>query len=545
MGVVLTKSKPAAAWSARRARVRAALPTRLIPRHFLHPLPSGAGIDAVSGLPARYQYLGADFYVRPGKRGPEWSCRNAANYKIYSPYPSTAPVFDGVTTLLIITPYANVTAQQILLGCDSSSWYAATIYIGDGSNPRFGVMSYSGINTFAFAPQNYELRRRYVLMAVSDSNGSRLYIDGVLVASHAVAPGNLTLEKRIFVAGSSANNNYGIEAFGMFPYALDDDEVEVVSDNPWALLASRRSYLLPSLSAGGGSSNLAAAGTDTAAGTAALAASVGLAGVGLAVASGAANATVAIPLAAAGIAQASGAAADAVAITVSAAGLATALGQAAASVARQLAASGGDTASGAALQAVAAALAATGADTASGTATISSSGAGSLAATGGDTASGNAALTIAAALTAAASALAAGNATLSINLALAGAGSDVASGSATINSSSGGSLSATGSDTASGTAAIRAAVQITAAGLAQAAGLGQLQILVPLAAFGGAQAGGSAHLVSAGGVSNQPLLMATRHAPVALLRTEDLPAAVVAAHVQATTTLKSGVRCVG
>lgn len=386
-------------------------------------------------------------------------------------------MFDGVTTLLIITPYANVTAQQILLGCDSSSWYAATIYIGDGSNPRFGVMSYSGINTFAFAPSNYELRRRYVLMAVSDANGSRLYIDGVMVASHAVAPGNLTLEKRLFISGSSANNNYGIEAFGMFPYALDDDEVGVVSDNPWALLASRKSYLLPSLSAGG-ATNLAAAGSDTASGTGVLAVSITLAASGAAVAAGVAPVSINLPLSAVGVAQAGGTATDAISITLSAAGLATALGQATDAIGIKLAASGGDTAGG--------------------TATISSAGSGNLAASGGDTSGGSATASIAAQLAAFGAALASGSATLSINIALAATGGDTAAGSATINGSAVGQISASGGDTAGGSAALKATVQISAAGLAQVAGQGALVMTIPLVAFGSSQASGSAELIMTG-----------------------------------------------
>jgi hypothetical protein len=447
--------------------------------------PNGIGMDAVSGLAARYQYQGTDFYLRPGRYGPEWLSRNSVNYKIYSPSPTAVgdSIVDGVSTILVITPYANVTAQQRLLVCTSSSWDAASIYIGDGTNPRFGVESYSGLNDFAYAPANYELRRRYVLVAVSDANGSRLYIDGVLAASHSVPPGNLNLAKTLSLIGSNTAGAYGVEAFGMFRYALTDAEVADVSDNPWGLLASRQSYGFPSLSAGGGV-NLAAAGSDTASGTGVLAVSITLAASGAAVAAGVAPVSINLPLSAVGVAQAGGTATDAISITLSAAGLATALGSAAETIAAQLAAAGSDTASG--------------------LATLSGGGAGSLAAAGGDTAGGTATAAVAATLAAVGAALASGSAALAIGITLAAAGSDTAAGTATINGSAAGQIAASGGDTAGGAAALRATVQISAAGLAQAAGQGALVITIPLAAFGSGQASGAAMLYSGSGVMLTP-----------------------------------------
>ena len=261
-----------------------------------------------------------------------------------------------------------------------------------------------------------------------------------------------------------------------FTQPLSDLEIKWLSDNPHQVYDTPLDgiYLLTS---SGSALSASAAGSDTAAGSASLAAQIALAGVGVAVAGGSANVGVSVPLSAAGIAVAGGTANATATITISASGLAQAAGQAGLSASVLLAAAGAAQASGNATLAAQLNALANGAAQASGTANLSGGAPGSLAASGGDVASGSA--------------------VLSVTVQLSASGADQASGSATGTAGAPGAISANGNATASGSATVSATVSLTAAGFVQAIGAGVLKVQVSLAAFGAALASGTANLTNA------------------------------------------------
>lgn len=258
-------------------------------------------------------------------------------------------------------------------------------------------------------------------------------------------------------------------------------ELASLAANPWQLFRESplRIYSLPPA---GTTQDLAASGSATASGSAALRADVGLAGVGVSVAGGAAGAVASVSLAAAGLALFSGSAGleAGATVTLTAAGLAQAAGAAGLAADVLLAGAGAAEAAGSAgLAAELRALAAGGA-VAGGSATLSGGAAGEIGAVGGVDAGGAAGLLI--------------------TVSLAGLGGAVAGGSAALETGAGGDLGAAGGAVAAGGGVLSATVALTAAGFVQAMGAGALAVQFPLSAFGAGSAGGSAVLSDAGGL---------------------------------------------
>ena len=225
---------------------------------------------------------------------------------------------------------------------------------------------------------------------------------------------------------------------------------------------------------GGGTQDLAAAGSATADGSAAPKADVALAGVGVALAAGGAGIAADVSISATGITVSGGTAAPVANVSISAVGLAVAAASAGLSADILLAGAASAQAAGnAGLSAQLDALA-SGAAQSSGSATLDGGSSGELGATG--------------------SALATGQAALSITVSLAATDGAQSAGSATLDGAAAGGLAAAGGAGATGSGELKASVTLTAAGFAQAMGAGVLAVQIPLAAFESAQSGGSATL---------------------------------------------------
>ena len=376
------------------------------------------------------------------------------------------PVGSGDFTILCLVNPSNVN-NRCLAGVFQGSSGSAAIghYLSIEANARYSAISTSGDN-WAVASGAYATAGRPArVMGVFRPAYRSIYVDSVgskVTSSDSRSPSGLdTMTAGAYCYGANRASYFigGLIPPLIWARALSDAEVEECLDNPWRVFAQRRPFVFfPSTD---GSTTLAAAGSDTAGGSATVAAQVALAGIGVSQAGGTAGASVAIPLAAAGISQASGAAGATATITIGAAGLAAAAATA-----------GID---------VAAALAAAGASQAAGTANISATGNGQLAASGGDTASGSA--------------------VLAITITLVATGSSQAAGTANLNASGGNPIAGSGGATAGGSGTLQATVTLTAAGLAQALATGQLAVQVPLAGFAAAQAAGTANLVDANAIA--------------------------------------------
>ena len=257
----------------------------------------------------------------------------------------------------------------------------------------------------------------------------------------------------VFNGADQASLLLGFYCEGVVPKSLRD----ALSSNPWQIFSAPASRIwLPS--AGGGILAANASGTDTASGSASLAAQVALAGIGVSIAGGSANAGFSIPLSAAGISITGGSANGRVAVTISAAGLAQAAGQAGLSAAVLMQAAGAAQAAGNATLATQLNALASGAAQAGGSANLSGGAPGALSATGGDTASGSA--------------------VLSVTVQLQATGSDTASGSANLTGGAPGQISASGGAQAGGSATVKVTVNLTATGFIQAMGAGQLTLQI-------------------------------------------------------------------
>lgn len=318
-----------------------------------------------------------------------------------------------------------------------------------------------------------------------------LSINGVTahVVTNAVAPNALPKTLRINDSGHTSIN-YGAQSCAYASVAmtgLSEADLNLTTRNPWGIFKRRARRTIIDLGASGGALNAAASGSDTASGSATLAAQVALAGVGVSVAGGSAQAGVAVPLSAAGITVAGGSANGTATVSITAAGLAHAAGQAGLSASVLLAAAGAAQASGNATLAAQLNALASGAAQASGSANLSGGAPGALSASGGDVASGSAVLSV------------------SVQLQATGAGQ--AGGSANGTASAPGALSATGQANAGGFATWSALVTLTAAGFVQAMGAGSFTATIPLQAAGSAQASGVAQ-ASLGGLVNRFALQA-------------------------------------
>lgn len=250
----------------------------------------------------------------------------------------------------------------------------------------------------------------------------------------------------LWMGGGTGSNVYLVAALAG---ELSDDDLRVLSANPWSLLDAEDSLLWWPSTAGG---SVSASGGAVADGSATAQAQVALAAVGVAVAGGSAGMQAEVPLSAAGFSVSSGSAGLQTTVSISAAGLAEAAGQAGLAADVLLAGAGAAQASGNATLAAQLALLASGAAQAGGSATLSGGSPGEISASGGAASTGSAVLNVSVQLAASAGAQAGGA----------------------------GNLTAT--------------VTLTAAGFIQAMGAGALFVSIDLAAIGSSTAGGLAAL---------------------------------------------------
>jgi len=252
---------------------------------------------------------------------------------------------------------------------------------------------------------------------------------------------------------------------------LPEDRAASASANPWQFIEGSQDVSLLKLLAAGGTLNASAAGSDTASGSADIAAQVALAGIGVSSVSGTAVASASIPLSAAGLSLAGGGASATASITLGAAALAEAAGQAGISASVLLAGAGAALAAGNAELAARLQALAAGGGQAGGSANLTGGAPGTLSATGGNEAGGQAVLTV--------------------TVGLQATGTGQASGTANGQANAPGQIQAIGGAMAGGSAIASAVVALTAAGFVQAMGQGEWTTTVPLAAFGGGLSSGS------------------------------------------------------
>ena len=380
------------------------------------------------------------------------------------------------------TQYASADATRILLSprtAGNTGWgWGRTSAIGGGTNGNLTAQTFvlNGIAQYIETNSTIESLVDTVVAFRAKGTVASWFRNGVRSSPDTTIGTASTGGPLVFGAGgpfAGPNSQWNDRAYLTvgFTQPLSDVEIKWLSDNLHQIIDTPLDgiYLIVS---SGSSLSASATGSDTAVGSASLAAQVALAGIGVSTASGATGASVAVPLSAAGISVAGGNANGTATVTLSAAGLAQAAGTAGLSTTVLRSASGAALASGNATLAAQLNALANGAAQASGTANLTGGAPGALSANGGDVASGSA--------------------VLSVTVQLAASGADQASGSATGTAGAPGAISASGQAHAGGSATWSSLVTLTAAGFVQAMGAGFMAITVPLSAIGQAVTTGHA-----------------------------------------------------
>lgn len=434
---------------------------------------------------------------------------------------------NGLTVVAVFTPDVSG-SKRTIIGIQGSTGIALFADSSDG----IGLDVTGNYNVFTAGSLGITAGTKHVIaISYTRSVGYAIALDGKIIASGVDSGGAGPVSAfRIGCRPGDASEafNGGISSYLAFSSPKSNSQLVDLTRNPWQLFKSPLAIFMSQ--SAGGSSAIAAAGGDTASGSANLSAQVALAAVGVSTASGSAGATVSVPLSAAGLDVSSGTANAVATITISAAGLAQAAGQAGLSAAVLIAAAGAAQAAGNGTLAARLNALASGGDQAGGTANLSGGAAGALSAAGGDVASGSAVLAVSiqlaaiggdvaggsanltggapGALAASGGDVAGGSATVSAGVKISATGGDVASGSANLSGGAPGALAASGGDVAGGSATWSSLVTVTAAGFVQAMGAGALVVQVPISATGHDYAGGSANAALAGLVRNFRLIAA-------------------------------------
>jgi len=211
-----------------------------ITRSLVTAFSAGGGtnpVDATNFRPWARQY-GDDFQLAPSIDGYALVNGASVNYKVTSPVSMIATA--GQTVVVVVTPLASITVEIPFAQADNGGWYAGTMYVGDGTNPRFAAGGWSGSAQRATAPTDYVLKQRYIVASrVNPSGKLDLFIDGVLVASNSATIGNLSYARPLVIR-SPSNTAKSIAYGGAagFSRALSDFEIKALSDNFWQIFAS-------------------------------------------------------------------------------------------------------------------------------------------------------------------------------------------------------------------------------------------------------------------------------------------------------------------
>jgi len=211
-----------------------------ITRSLVTAFSAGGGtnpVDATNFRPWARQY-GDDFQLAPSIGGYALVNGASVNYKVTSPVSMIATA--GQTVVVVVTPLASITVESPFAQADNGGWYAGTMYVGDGTNPRFAAGGWSGSAQRATAPTDYVLKQRYIVASrVNPSGTLDLFIDGVLVASNSATIGNLSYARPLVIR-SPSNTAKSIAYGGAagFSRALSDFEIKALSDNFWQIFAS-------------------------------------------------------------------------------------------------------------------------------------------------------------------------------------------------------------------------------------------------------------------------------------------------------------------
>jgi hypothetical protein len=189
---------------------------------------------------------GQSFSRKYSPQGISLSNNASLNYRIGT---ARFEVSKGYTTFALLTPIQNQTASAYhVLVDDTTGWVAASISIGDGTNPRFVSVQHSSPITNIAASSNYVLNKTVGVTSVSALTSQSLYINGVLEGTAANTLANSGLgRKTTLYSPSNTADVVRTHIVLVWTRVLSPSEIKSISDNPWQIFAPQR-QLLPTVS---------------------------------------------------------------------------------------------------------------------------------------------------------------------------------------------------------------------------------------------------------------------------------------------------------